>query len=75
MIKINIDKCIGCHTCEVICSYYHKGYYNPKFSNIRVNFKDNYDIGITILDTCNYNGKEDPLCVELCPVNAIKLVE
>jgi len=49
--------------------------FNPKYSSIKVNFKDNYDIDVTILNTCDYEGKEDPLCVRLCPTNAIKLIK
>jgi anaerobic carbon-monoxide dehydrogenase iron sulfur subunit len=74
MIKIDIDKCIGCRTCELVCSYHHKKCFNPIFSSIKINFKDNYDINITILDTCDYNREEDPSCVKFCPVNAIKLM-
>jgi len=75
MIKIDIDKCIGCCTCELVCSYHHKKCFNPIFSSIRVNFKDNYDINIVTLDTCDYNGEGGPFCIKFCPVNAIKLVE
>jgi len=74
MIKINVDECIGCRSCEIACSYYHKQCFNPIFSSIRVNFKDNYDIDITILETCDCNNKEIPLCVKFCPVNAIKVI-
>ena len=74
MIKIDIDKCIGCCTCELVCSYHHKKCFNPIFSSIRVNFKDNFDIDINILETCDCNNKEIPLCVKFCPVNAIKVI-
>ena len=74
MVEVIVDKCVGCCTCEIACSYHHKQCFNTKFSSIRINFKDNFDIDITILDTCDYEGKEDPLCVRLCPSNAIKLI-
>ncbi len=72
MITVNLKKCVGCRTCELACSYYHKGCFNPKYSSIRVHFADNYDIGMDILNTCDC--KRDPLCVKLCPTNAIKLI-
>lgn len=75
MIKIDINKCVGCRTCEIACSYHHKGYFNPKYSSIRINFKDNYDIDFAILNTCDFNSKRDPLCIKLCPTNAIKLIK
>jgi len=75
MIKVNLKKCVGCCTCEVVCSYHHKKCFNPTFSSIRVNFKDNYDISIAILDTCDHNGKKIPLCVKFCPVKAIEIIK
>ena len=52
-IKIDIDKCTGCRTCEVVCSSFHAepkfGYTNPKRSRIRV-FRDlENDLYIPIL--------------------------
>jgi benzoyl-CoA reductase subunit BamC len=35
-ILINIDKCTGCGTCELICSLHHHGEINPKKSRVRV---------------------------------------
>lgn len=76
MIKIDVNKCVGCCTCEIVCSYHHKQCFNPKYSSIKINFKDNYDIEVTILNTCDYKDKEeDPLCVRLCPTDAIKLIK
>jgi len=75
MIKVDINKCVGCSTCEMVCSYHHKRCFNPIFSSIKVNFEDNYDINVNILDTCDCEDKEEPLCVRLCPTNAIKLIK
>ena len=42
-IKIDIDKCTGCRTCEVICSLTNNGgTINPRNSCIRV-FKDDVE--------------------------------
>jgi len=69
MIKVDINKCVGCCICEIICSYHHKGYFDPNFSSIQVIFKNNYDISINLLDTCDCNNRdEDPPCVKMCPV-------
>lgn len=36
-IKVNYDKCDGCHTCEIVCSLQHiESTVNPKRSRIRV---------------------------------------
>jgi len=73
MIKINIDKCVGCHTCELVCAYHHAQCYNPQYSSIRINFKDNYGIDITVLDTCDCVDHKKPLCITLCPTDAVTL--
>ena len=72
MIKVNAENCVGCRACELACSYHHKRCFNPKYSSIRINFTDNYDTSITILNTCDCTKK--PLCVQLCPTHAIELI-
>jgi len=68
MIKVDVKKCVGCRICEMVCSYHHKGSYNPIFSSIKVNFKKNYDIEIILLDNCDCRQDEDFSCVNMCPV-------
>lgn len=47
-IIVDIDKCTGCRTCEVICSLTHdeKNTINPRASRIRI-FKDD-EVGINL---------------------------
>jgi len=74
LINIDINKCVGCCTCELVCSYHHEGYFNKKYSSIKINFNDGYDLDINVLDTCDdCCGEIEPLCIQLCPTNAIKL--
>jgi len=75
MIKVDISRCVGCCTCEIVCSYHHRKCYNPLFSSIRVKHKDNCDIEVLVSDTCDCNQKEEPSCVRLCPTEAIKLIK
>jgi Fe-S-cluster-containing dehydrogenase component len=70
VIQIDIEKCVGCRTCEVACSLKNVGQSNPTRSKIRViryekpGYFHNYIP--MVCQQCT-----DPLCMDSCPVNAI----
>jgi benzoyl-CoA reductase subunit BamC len=35
-LLVNNDKCSGCRSCEVMCSFHHYGRINPRKSRVRV---------------------------------------
>ena len=35
-LLIKPEKCIGCRTCELVCSFGHYGHFNPKLANVKV---------------------------------------
>ena len=72
MVEVDMDQCVGCCTCEIICSYHHKHCFSPKFSSVRIHFKENFDIDVLIFETCDC---KEPLCAKFCPVNAIKKIK
>lgn len=76
MIKIDVNKCVGCKTCEIVCSYVNKGYFNPNCSKIKIKFNNDYDICITILNNCKceFDKEKNPPCVTMCPTKAIHVV-
>jgi Fe-S-cluster-containing hydrogenase component 2 len=39
-IKVNSEKCTGCHLCEHVCSLFHLGVVNPEKSAIRIQKDD-----------------------------------
>jgi carbon-monoxide dehydrogenase iron sulfur subunit len=41
-IKVEKEKCSGCHLCETVCSLYHLGFVNTEKSAIRIE-KDDLD--------------------------------
>lgn len=51
-IRVDIDKCIGCRACEVVCSAFHAqprySSINPKRSRIRVIFDDLKDVYVPV---------------------------
>jgi Fe-S-cluster-containing hydrogenase component 2 len=67
IIVVNYDKCIGCKTCEAVCSLMHEGRINP--SESRINVVKYEDIGINIPVFCQ--KCEDPACSAACPMDAI----
>lgn len=44
-IKVNRDKCSGCHLCEMVCSLFHLGMVNTEKSAIRIH-KDDLDTSL-----------------------------
>lgn len=64
---INPDKCTGCRDCEMVCSLYHEKVVNPSRSRITI-IRDPLD-GIELPIICMQC--EEPVCVLVCPVNAI----
>jgi Fe-S-cluster-containing dehydrogenase component len=77
-LKFSSNLCTGCHTCEVICTYHHKGMFGKSASSIRViddekgaNFRliKNKHGGF-VCDFCDGH----PLCSKYCFTKAIAIV-
>lgn len=68
-IIVNFDKCTGCRTCELICSFAHNNSINPRKARIHIykNERNGEDIPLICLHC------EDPKCAEACPNNAITI--
>jgi Fe-S-cluster-containing hydrogenase component 2 len=72
VIIVDAEECTGCRVCELICSLTKQKEFNPAKSHIRVMNHDDFGVYIPVLKTeCDFCGK----CVELCPVQALKMVE
>ena len=66
-LLIKPEKCIGCRTCELVCSFGHYGHFNPKLANVKVFEYEQTAVAILIMCLqC-----EDPSCLKVCPVRAI----
>ncbi|MCQ4635588.1 4Fe-4S dicluster domain-containing protein [Anaerovorax odorimutans] len=62
------EKCLGCKTCELVCSFNRTKEFNPQRSAVSVIPYDAAMICVPIMCTqC-----EDACCAEICPVSAIE---
>ena len=67
MIAIDIGRCTGCGTCELMCSFRHHGEFNPRKARIRKTVFLHEELAIPVVCTqC-----EDPWCLRICPSGAI----
>ena len=66
-LMIKPEKCIGCRTCELVCSFGHDQAFNPRNANVTVMAYEEAAINIPVMCLqC-----EEPCCLEICPVGAI----
>ncbi len=66
-LMVNLDKCTGCRSCELACSFSHHEEYNPSKSNIHVSiFTENAFFVPMVCTQC-----DKPFCGEVCPTGAI----
>lgn len=67
ILMISPEKCTGCRTCELACSFQHTQEFNPERSRIKVLTWENAGFSIPMMcQQC-----DDAPCVRVCPVNAI----
>jgi len=67
VIFIDYHKCVGCGTCEMICSMVHEGICSSLLSRIRI-VRDQVN-GYNVPITCALCEKAP--CINICPVKAI----
>jgi Fe-S-cluster-containing dehydrogenase component len=70
-----MEKCGGCRTCEIACSFHHRGEFNPSVSSIKILDKEggagyhvllleeDGEMGLAC-DGCR--GLKEPLCMDYC---------
>ncbi|MBA1335651.1 MAG: Quad-[4Fe-4S] ferredoxin, HycB/HydN/HyfA family [Firmicutes bacterium] len=71
ILMLSPEKCIGCRTCELICSFNKIKAFNPKSSRVSVISYDEAAISIPIM--CMQC--EEPSCMKVCPTSAIRKTE
>ena len=72
-IRRSPEKCYGCRSCELACSFHHLGVFSPGGGSIRA-FK-NQETGEIHWErdaTCDLcRGEERPWCVRFCSYEAL----
>ena len=67
-IMVDLGKCTGCRTCEIVCSFERETVFNPKKSAIRVVKEELIGLDAPVVcQLCNH-----PKCVESCPEGALE---
>jgi len=64
-IQIHPNKCMGCHSCELACSFKNEGVFNPIFSRIFVKVDKEFHSPLTCFQC------EDAWCDKACTKHAI----
>lgn len=67
VLTVDTNLCTGCRVCELVCSLIKEGECNPRKARVRVLKieREGFDFPLT----CQHCG--EPLCKEVCPVNAL----
>ena len=66
MIVIDIGKCTGCGTCELMCSFRHHGEFNPRKARIHKTVFLYDELAVPVV--CSQC--EDAWCERICPAGA-----
>ncbi|MFC2001006.1 4Fe-4S dicluster domain-containing protein [Chloroflexota bacterium] len=71
-IKLDVDKCAGCSTCEAVCSLSHEGVISPQFSRLIIidYYLEGHRIKGYICRQC-----PNPECLRVCPTKALHVDE
>jgi Fe-S-cluster-containing dehydrogenase component len=80
VLLVDLDKCIGCHACEVGCQQWHNAPRDKK--RIRVHTIGPHKKGDNLMtvyfpeatnfcDFCASNQDRSLFCVDICPVDAL----
>lgn len=69
MPKLIVDpeKCTGCNSCMLACSFAHEGYFS--FSKSRIQIKKDEEKAVSDPRVCAQC--EEVYCIEICPVGAL----
>lgn len=70
VLSVDIEKCTGCRTCEAMCSLRNTGRVQPSRSRVKViKYEKRGEYHNYIPMVCQQCST--PLCMEVCPTNAI----
>ena len=72
VLIVDVDNCIGCKICEMVCSLHNQGECNPAKSYIWITKNYDMDVNIPLLATqCDPTCEK---CTEFCPTKCLRFV-
>ncbi|NWF56374.1 MAG: hypothetical protein HXY45_16435 [Syntrophaceae bacterium] len=73
-LLINDQRCNGCRTCELACSFHHGGSFSPERSSIKVTSDSREGkVQLKVDATCDLCAAEpEPLCILHCFTGALE---
>lgn len=69
-IGVDLNKCIGCHTCEIVCKLENKVPISVWRIWVKEGLKGKYPLVRKVFLPVMCNHCENPTCVTVCPVKA-----
>jgi carbon-monoxide dehydrogenase iron sulfur subunit len=70
-IRTYADKCAGCISCQLVCSFTYTNSFNPARSRIVVNYIGDTERSICFTGECIQCG----ICADYCNYGALELIE
>ena len=70
-VAFDVDKCVGCQICQLVCSGVWEKVFNPFKAKLRIEQTEWY--GEFKAHICRH--EDDPECVKVCPTGALYLDE
>jgi carbon-monoxide dehydrogenase iron sulfur subunit len=68
LIDVALERCTGCRSCELVCSFHKEGEFNLAKARIRVIINDALSLSIpTLCMQC-----VDAPCIRVCPTTALR---
>jgi len=67
-LVVDLNKCVDCGICSLVCSFYKTGKFNPKNSYIKIIRKNVIEKEYITCKHC-----DPPHCAQACPENAIEV--
>ena len=73
------QKCVGCRSCELACSFHHRKLFRPGIASIHVQrneYRGNFDVRLVHYQQAEDGhlpcdcSRENEFCVRYCPVTA-----
>jgi len=67
VLFVEPERCTGCRSCELICSFTHTGEFNPLHSSVSIVAFEKHGYSVPVVcQQCSIAA-----CMEVCPVGAI----